>query len=81
MKKNKKLRSGYTTGACAAAAAKVAMQLLLAEQSLNPNVEAIHELPLQHREAIESVEVPFPDKSRHIFKIQDSKIKTGGDRL
>jgi cobalt-precorrin-5B (C1)-methyltransferase len=81
VKKNKKLRSGYTTGACAAAAAKAAMQLLLAEQCLKPDAGAIHELPLQHRKAIESVEVPFPDKSRHIFKIQDSKIKTGGEQI
>jgi cobalt-precorrin-5B (C1)-methyltransferase len=81
VKKNKKLRSGYTTGACAAAAAKAAVQLLLAEQCLKPNVGAIHELPLQHREAIESVEIPFPDKSRHIFRIKNSKIKTGGEQI
>ncbi len=69
--KKKTLRSGYTTGACAAAAAKAAVLALLGERT------------------VESVEIPFPDGSRIIFKIQNSKfneklavasvIKSAGD--
>lgn len=47
----KKLRSGYTTGACAAAAAKAAVLCLLG------------------RPAPVSVEIPFPDGSRHSFAL------------
>lgn len=45
------LRSGYTTGACAAAAAKAAVFCLLGRD--NPG----------------SVEIPFPDGSRHSFAL------------
>jgi cobalt-precorrin-5B (C1)-methyltransferase len=59
--KNKKLRSGYTTGACAAAAAKAATLLLRnAEWGMRKGIN------------IESVEIPFPDGSRVTFKIRDS---------
>lgn len=47
----KKLRSGYTTGACAAAAAKAAVLRLCGEPE-----------PV-------SVEIPFPDGSRHRFAL------------
>lgn len=47
----KPLRSGYTTGACAAAAAKAAVLRLLGESE-----------PV-------SVEIPFPDGSRHSFAL------------
>ena len=49
--KKKALRSGYTTGACAAAAAKAAVLCLLGRANL------------------ESVEIPFPDGSRHRFAL------------
>jgi len=56
MKKN--LRSGYTTGACAAAAAKAAALLLLNPKSKIQNPRFI--------------EIPFLDGSRHKFRIHDS---------
>lgn len=52
------MRSGYTTGACAAAAAKAATMLLL-------NVG----LPARTSEDSQEVEIPFPDGSRVRFKI------------
>lgn len=64
MKKDK-LRSGYTTGACAAAAAKAAVLLLLDEQCRNVNVGA----------HFRSVEIPFPDGNRHEFKIRNVRFK------
>ncbi|MDA8078845.1 MAG: cobalt-precorrin-5B (C(1))-methyltransferase CbiD [Nitrospiraceae bacterium] len=51
----KKLRSGYTTGACAAAAAKAAVALLLGAEVCM----------LKH----DGVEIPFPDGSRVKFPI------------
>ena len=62
--KRRQLRSGYTTGACAAAAAKAAAMLLMSS-----------ELGIQSLEKILSVEIPFPDGSRVKFKIQDSRVK------
>jgi cobalt-precorrin-5B (C1)-methyltransferase len=56
----KKLRSGYTTGACAAAAAKAATILLLGGQ--------------QRRRRGFQVEIPFPDKSRVGFLLHYSGI-------
>jgi len=57
--KSKQLRSGYTTGACAAAAAKAATLLLVrsAECGVRSNVR------------IESVTIPFPDGSRIQFGV------------
>lgn len=57
-KSRKGLRSGYTTGACAAAAAKAAALLLLGI-----------ELPLKEGKA--AVEIPFPDGSRALFPLKD----------
>jgi len=57
----KNLRTGYTTGACAAAAAKAATTLLL--RNIAPSTPKGEGL---------CVEIPFPDGSRHKFRIQDS---------
>ncbi|MBA4369684.1 MAG: cobalt-precorrin-5B (C(1))-methyltransferase, partial [Desulfobacterium sp.] len=58
--KNKNLRFGYTTGACAAAAAKAATMLLM------KNGDSTH-FP-------QDVEIPFPDGSRVRFKIHNTYI-------
>ena len=55
----RRLRSGYTTGACAAAAAKAAVLLLLG------------------RPRPESVEIPFPDGSRHGFAVHRCDVQYG----
>ncbi|MBI5665128.1 MAG: cobalt-precorrin-5B (C(1))-methyltransferase, partial [Nitrospirae bacterium] len=72
----KELRSGYTTGACAAAAAKAAA-LLLDEQCRQSNVGARRALPLQ----VEYVDIPFPDGSRVKFKIHNSKLINDNSEL
>ena len=59
----KKLRSGYTTGACAAAAAKAATILLLCADR-------------QGQRSTE-VEVPFPDGSRVTFALHYLEITNG----
>ncbi len=55
-----RLRSGYTTGACAAAAAKAAMICILSDM------------------APDSVEIPFPNGSRHRFMIKRAAISREG---
>ncbi len=63
----KKLRSGYTTGACAAAAAKAATVLLLGSDT-------------QEQRSPE-VEIPFPDGSRVKFTIHYLEITKGSSGL
>ncbi len=63
--KSKKLRSGYTTGACAAAAAKAATLLLMRNS----------ECGMANAEKIRNVEIPFPDGSRVTFKIHDAGFR------
>ena len=52
MSQKTKLRSGFTTGACAAAAAKAALSCLVSGKPVS------------------EVDIPFPDGSRHTFKIK-----------
>ncbi len=56
----RRLRSGYTTGACAAAAAKAAMMLLIGGR--DPAAGA------------REVEIPFPDGARVKFKVDSSEL-------
>lgn len=62
--KSKKLRSGYTTGACAAAAAKAATLLLLRAK-----------FGVRTSEKILKVDIPFPDGSRVKFKVRSSESR------
>ena len=65
LKKN--LRSGYTTGACAAAAAKAAVLLLGGKAGKGKSGK--------------DVEIPFPDGSRVVFRIENSELETRGSEL
>jgi len=65
--KKRPLRSGYTTGACAAAAAKAATVQLLSSELGAKNCK--------------TVEIPFPDGSRVRFKIHNSELMTHDSKL
>jgi cobalt-precorrin-5B (C1)-methyltransferase len=68
--KRKTLRSGYTTGACAAAAAKAAVMELMNKES-----------GVKSSGKIRKVDIPFPDGSRHTFQIINSKLINHNSQL
>jgi cobalt-precorrin-5B (C1)-methyltransferase len=75
--KKEKLRSGYTTGACAAAAAKAAALLLLsveARKCESAKAEDFLTSTLSRFRA-EEVEIPFPDGSRIKFRVKGSGFR------
>ena len=91
--KSKKLRSGYTTGACAAAAAKAAALLLLRNAKCSQNSREHSQMPGAGgartegrtplgppltRGDIREVEIPFPDGSRVKFNVHHSELRTDG---
>ena len=70
---NRPLRKGYTTGACAAAAAKAAA-LIVIRYALG--------VPITHHASrIMHVEIPFPNGSRVKFMIHASKLVTRNSQL
>lgn len=74
--KSKKLRSGYTTGACAAAAAKAATILFLRNYPSPQREEDRAEGALN----IPNIEIPFPDGSRVKFSVQRSAFSVEDSR-
>ncbi len=85
--KSKQLRSGYTTGACAAAAAKAAVLLLLRISDCGSlNSPSPRPSPRRGEDKgtgtdINSVEIPFPDGSRVKFNICHSELRTLNSEL
>ena len=78
--KRRQLRSGYTTGACAAAAAKAATMILLNGESVNrligesQNNQSFPIHPFTYSPIYHDIEIPFPDGSRVSFPVHGSRF-------
>jgi cobalt-precorrin-5B (C1)-methyltransferase len=79
--KRGQLRSGYTTGACAAAAAKAATMLLL--QNTEHRTQTTNKKSLASGPCLlaSEVEIPFPDGSRVSFKVHTSELINHNSQL
>ena len=72
--RSKRLRSGYTTGACAAAAAKAAAMLLL---STAARVKGSKGQRVKNFDTMtDTIGISFPDGSRHKFRIRKSEYRS-----
>lgn len=80
LKGKKGLRSGYTTGACAAAAAKAAVILLLSAEAGKRESGKEKDLRTSSLTRLRTVEIPFPDGSRHTFKVHRADIVDNNGR-
>jgi cobalt-precorrin-5B (C1)-methyltransferase len=77
----KRLRSGYTTGACAAAAAKAAAMLLLKITEHRAQTTDKKSLASGLCLLSSEVEIPFPDGSKVSFEIHNSELITHDSKL
>ena len=78
--KSKQLRSGYTTGACAAAAAKAATMLAV-RSAPDKDIRGQAACGVRSENEIKTVEIPFPDGNRVTFKVQSSKFNVDGEEV